>query len=53
MAGLVTPVMGRSCNFDMAISAPVLPADTTASVSPAATLAMAIHMDVALPRRTA
>ena len=53
MAGRVMPGMVRSCNFAIAIKAPVLPADTMALARLAATSAMASHIELSRPRRTA
>ena len=43
----------RSCRREMAISAPVLPAETAAAASPVRTLSTAFHIDEPLPRRMA
>jgi len=43
----------RSSSRDMAISAPVLPAETAAWASPALTLSTAFHIEEPLPRRMA
>ena len=45
MAGRSTRGMVLRQNFAIAISAPVLPADTTASASPSRTAWIACHMD--------
>ncbi len=45
IAGRSIAAMVRRQNFDIAISAPVLPADTQASASPFLTASMAFHMD--------
>ncbi len=44
MAGREMPGSVRSTNFAIAISAPVLPADTAASASPFFTASMVSHM---------
>ncbi len=59
--GQMPAIAGRSMfdimrrqNFDMAISAPVLPAETATSASPFATASIASHMeDFPRPRRNA
>ena len=53
IAGRSMPAMGRRISFDMAISAPVLPAETATSASPFCTASSASHMLVPLPRRSA
>jgi hypothetical protein len=54
MAGRSMSAMVRRQNFDIAISAPVLPAETQASASPFLTASMARHMeDFQRPRRSA
>ena len=44
-AGRSMPAIMRRQNFAMAMSAPVLPAETVASASPVFTASSAIHMD--------
>ena len=43
----------RNSSREMAISAPVLPAETAARASPDLTLSTAFHIDEPLPRRIA
>ena len=47
------PGMVFKTSFDMAIRAPVLPAETTKSASPFCTASIDSHMLEARPRRTA
>ena len=47
------PAMGRRISFDMAMKAPVLPAETATSASPLCTASMASHRLEPLPRRSA
>ncbi len=53
IAGRSMPSSSRNWNIDIAISAPVLPAETTTSASFFATDSMARHMLVLRPRRSA
>ena len=53
MAGRSMPAMGRRISFDIAMKAPVLPAETATSASPFCTASMASHRLVPLPRRKA
>ena len=53
IAGRSISPSGRKINFDMAISAPVLPPETAAAASPDFTASIAIHMLEPLPRRSA
>ena len=52
-AGRSMPGSVRSASFAIAISAPVLPADTAASARPCFTWSMAMPIDVFLARRIA
>ena len=53
MAGRLTPGMVFSTNFAIAMSAPVLPADTTADAAPSWSALMARRMLEPRPERNA
>ena len=53
MAGRVIPGIVRSCNLAIAMSAPAYPLTPATSARFAATSAIASHMELSRPRRTA
>ena len=53
MAGRSMPAMGRRISFDIAMRAPVLPAETATSASPFCTASIVSHKLDPLPRRSA
>ena len=53
IAGRSISVIGRSTSRAMAMSAPVLPAETAAWACPFCTASSASHIDEPLPRRNA